>query len=107
MWGEYTIGAVAVPIVVVAAELTVLRTGIFRQWRYWATIALVLAFQVPVDGLLTGGRTPIVSYRPAATSHVRAPGSIPIEDFGFGFALITLTLVLWQWNKRRTADDDV
>jgi lycopene cyclase domain-containing protein len=100
MAAEYTIAAVAVPAAVVALEVAVLRTGLLRQARYWATIAIVLAFQVPVDGWLTRRSAPVVSYSEAATSGLRMPWNIPVEDFGFGFALVTLTLLLWQWRHR-------
>jgi lycopene cyclase domain-containing protein len=106
MTAEYTIAALSVSAAVTVLELTVFRTGIFRLPRYWATLTVLLAFQIPVDGLLTGGSAPVVSYRDAATSGLRLPSDIPIEDFGFGFALITLTLVLWQWHRRRESADD-
>jgi lycopene cyclase domain-containing protein len=99
MVAEYTVAAVAVPVGVLVGELAVLRTGILRDVRYWLTVGLLLAFQIPVDGALTSGRPPVVEYRTAATSHVRLFWDTPIEDFGFGFALVTLTLMLWQWNR--------
>jgi lycopene cyclase domain-containing protein len=92
----YTIGAICAPVTVAALELTVLRTGILRRGRFWATIAITLAFQVAVDGWLTKLSAPIVLYRPAAISGVRWPWDIPVEDFGFAFAMITLTLALWE-----------
>jgi lycopene cyclase domain-containing protein len=95
--GEYTVAAVAAPLAVVALELVVLRTGLFREARYWATLAIALAFQVPVDGWLTRIERPIVQYSADATSGVRFPWHIPVEDFGFGFALVTATLLLWRW----------
>ena len=96
MTGDYTIGAIFAPVVVAAAELAVLRTGIFRRGRYWLTMAITLAFQVAVDGWLTKLSAPIVLYRPGAISGVRWPWDIPVEDFGFAFAMITLTLALWE-----------
>ena len=96
MTGGYTIGAICAPVVVVAVELTALRTGILRRGRFWATIAITLAFQGAVDGWLTKLSAPIVLYRPAAISGVRWPWDIPVEDFGFAFAMITLTLALWE-----------
>lgn len=101
MTGDYTIGAICAPVAVVAVELAVLRTGILRRPRFWATIAITLAFQVAVDGWLTKLSAPIVTYRPAAISGVRWPWDIPVEDFGFAFAMITLTLALWERALRR------
>jgi lycopene cyclase domain-containing protein len=96
MTAAYTIAASCAPIAVVAVELAVLRTGILRTGRFWATIVITLAFQVAVDGWLTKLSAPVVIYRPAAISGVRWPWDIPVEDFGFSFAMITLTLALWE-----------
>lgn len=101
MIAEYTLAAVAVPLAVVAVELLILKTGLFREGRYWATLAIAFAFQVPVDGWLTRADRPIVLYSDEATSGLRFPLNIPVEDFGFGFALITATLLLWRWHQLR------
>lgn len=105
MPGEYTLAAVAAPVLVVLLELAVLRTGLLARPRFWAAIAIVLAFQVPVDGALTGGTTPVVRYSAEATSGARGPFGIPVEDFGFGFALATLTLLLWERFRRLDGTD--
>lgn len=96
MAAEYTVAAVAAPLVVVALELTVLRTGLLRTARYWVTVAVSLAFMVPVDGWLTRPDATVVHYAEQQISGVRVPWHIPVEDYGFGLALITLTLLLWQ-----------
>ncbi|HTX82463.1 MAG TPA: lycopene cyclase domain-containing protein [Streptosporangiaceae bacterium] len=101
MTGAYTIGAICAPAAVVIVELTALRTGILLRSRFWATIAITLAFQVAVDGWLTKLSAPIVLYRPTAISGVRWPWDIPVEDFGFAFAMITLTVALWERALRR------
>ncbi|MEV6964682.1 lycopene cyclase domain-containing protein [Hamadaea sp. NPDC051192] len=105
MAAEYTIAAVAAPAAVVALELLIFRTGLFRQARYWITLAIALAFQIPVDGWLTRAGRPIVRYSAAATSGLRFPWHIPVEDFGFGFALVTLTLLLWRRQAVRAEHD--
>ena len=87
--------ALAAPLLVVGLELAVFKTGLFRQGRYWAALAIALGFQIPVDGWLTRADAEIVSYHGQAISGVRAPWNIPVEDYGFGFALITLTLLCW------------
>jgi lycopene cyclase domain-containing protein len=94
--GEYTVLAVLAAGAVVAVELLWLRTGVFRSPAYILTMAVVLAFQVLVDGWLTKSSAPIVLYDDAATSGIRFPWDIPVEDFLFGFALITLVLLLWE-----------
>jgi lycopene cyclase domain-containing protein len=93
---EYTVSAAVAVAVVVAAELAWLRTGLFRTPQYWLAIAVVLGFQVPVDGWLTRSSAPIVEYHEPATTGVRAPWDIPVEDFLFGFALCTATITLWR-----------
>jgi lycopene cyclase domain-containing protein len=97
---EYTIAAVVAVAAVVGVELAVLRTGIFRRPAYWLAMAIVFAFQVPVDGWLTKLSAPIVLYDEERTTGWRVPWDIPVEDFLFGFALLTLVLVLWE--RQRT-----
>ncbi len=101
MPGEYTLAALAAPVAVLALEVAVLRTGLLRRPRFWLAVGMVLAFQVPVDGVLTMGSPPVVSYDPHAITGLRIPGRIPVEDFGFGLALTALTLLLWEVNRRR------
>jgi lycopene cyclase domain-containing protein len=92
----YTLPAVAAVASVVALELGLLRTGLFRRRAYWITMAIVFGFQVAVDGWLTKTSAPIVVYDPRGLSGARIPFDIPVEDFLFGFALVTATLLLWQ-----------
>ena len=103
MGREYLVAAVAAAVLVVLWELLVLRTRLFRRLAYWVTMAIVLAFQVPVDGWLTKLDAPIVLYADWAISGVRAPWDIPVEDFLFGFAMVTAVLLLWE--RRRSARD--
>jgi lycopene cyclase domain-containing protein len=93
---EYTVTATAAVVAVVALEVRVLQTGLFRQLPYWVAMAIVFAFQVPVDGWLTKLTAPIVLYDGDELTGVRAPWDIPVEDFFFGFALLTLVLALWE-----------
>jgi lycopene cyclase domain-containing protein len=94
--GEYTAAAIVALAAVITSELLVFRTGLFHQFRYWATMAIVMAFQVLVDGWLTRSDQTVVFYRSDVILGIRWPWHIPIEDYGFGFALVTLTLVLWR-----------
>ncbi|MBN6040329.1 lycopene cyclase domain-containing protein [Amycolatopsis sp. 195334CR] len=97
----YTLPAVLSVPAVVALELLVLRTGLFRQPAYWLTMVVVTAFQIPVDGWLTKLSAPIVLYAPEHFSGVRFPWDVPVEDFLFGFSLVTATLLLWVRQKRK------
>jgi lycopene cyclase domain-containing protein len=97
----YTLPAVLSVVAVVALELGVFHTGLFRRPAYWLTMAIVLGFQIPVDGWLTKLSAPIVIYDDGHTSGVRFPFDIPVEDFFFGFALVTAVLVLWERQRER------
>ena len=50
---EYTVLTALAIVVVAAIELVWLRTGVFRTAQYWLAIAIVVGFQVLVDGWLT------------------------------------------------------
>jgi lycopene cyclase domain-containing protein len=93
--GAYTAMTLGAIGVVVALELLVLRSGIFRLPAYWIAVAICMAFQVPVDGWLTKLGAPIVIYNAEVFSGVRWFWDSPVEDWGFGFALMTLALALW------------
>jgi lycopene cyclase domain-containing protein len=93
--GGYTVWALWAPVLVGLLEVTVLRTGVLRQGRFWAAIAITLGFQVLVDGWLTKLSAPIVRYQAADSSGVRWPWDIPVEDYGFGLAMVGLTLMIW------------
>lgn len=93
---EYTVMTAVAVVAVVAVELLWLRTGIFATLQYWLAIAIVFAFQIPVDGWLTKQSDPIVIYNPTQMLGLRAPWDIPVEDFGFGFTMVTLAILLWR-----------
>jgi lycopene cyclase domain-containing protein len=93
--GEYTAASLAAVAVVVAYELAVLRSGIFRRRHYWLALAICFAFMVAVNGWLTKLSAPIVLYDPAAKTPWRFPWDIPVEDFAFGFALLTAVMARW------------
>jgi lycopene cyclase domain-containing protein len=91
--GEYTVASAAGVVLAVLLELLVLRTGLFRDPRYWVALAIIAAFQLLVNGVLTC--PPIVSYDPAEILGPRIVCA-PIEDLGFGFAMVTTTIALWR-----------
>ncbi len=98
---EYTVLAAVSVLATVAAERFWLRTGVFRTARYWVAMAIVFAFQVPVDGWLTKLSAPVVIYDESQTIGVRVPWDIPVEDYLFGFSMVTLTILLWVRRGRR------
>ena len=97
----YTLPAVAAVTVVVALELAVFHTGLFRRPAYWLSMLIVVGFQIPVDGWLTKLSSPVVIYQEKQTSGLRFPFDIPVEDFLFGFALVTAVLLLWERQRER------
>jgi len=102
---EYTVLAVLALAGVVAVELAWLRTAIFRRPSYWVAMAIVLFFQVLVDGWLTKLSAPIVLYNPNEHTGWRFPWDIPVEDYAYGLALITLVLILWERAGDTVTDD--
>jgi lycopene cyclase domain-containing protein len=92
----YTLPAVLSVIGVCAWERWILRTGLFRKPAYWISMAIVVFFQILVDGWLTKLSAPIVLYADRHTTGIRFPWDIPIEDFLFGFALVTAVLLRWE-----------
>lgn len=98
--GVYTLTALVSVVLVLLAELFWWRTGVLRTARFWLAMAIVLGFQVPVDGWLTKLSDPIVLYADADMTGVRFPWDIPVEDFAFGFGMVTLAIVLWVHNGR-------
>jgi lycopene cyclase domain-containing protein len=101
----YTLPALVAVLAVCVLELAVLRTGVFRRVAYWISMAIVLGFQIPVDGWLTKLSAPIVIYDERHTSGVRFPFDIPVEDFLFGWAMVTAVLLLWERQRQRDREE--
>lgn len=91
---------------VVALELGVLRTGLFRDRAYWVAMGLCYAFMVPVDGWLTKHSAPIVTYRPGDTSGLSPIWDIPLEEFAYAFAMLTLVMLTWDHLGRHLPSTD-
>ena len=100
MIGAYTAAALVAIAVAVLLDLVVLRTMLLRTRLFWASYAIVVFFQLIVNGILTG--LGIVQYDPEVILGIRLVWA-PVEDLGFGFGLVTLTLVAWTWLGRRAA----
>jgi lycopene cyclase domain-containing protein len=102
----YTLPAVVAVLVVCLLEFAVLRTGLFRRGAYWISMAIVVVFQILVDGWLTKLSAPIVMYDDRHTTGVRFPFDIPVEDFLFGWAMVTAVLLLWERLRLRGHQKD-
>jgi lycopene cyclase domain-containing protein len=97
----YTGAALAAVLFAVVIDLLVLRTRLLTTRVFWATEAIVVFFQLIVNGVLTGFG--IVQYDPRVIMGLRLAYA-PVEDLGFGFALVTLTLCLWVRLGQRAGD---
>lgn len=106
----YTELAIVGVAVSVLLDFVLLRTKLLRRKLFWVSYAIVLVFQLIVNGVLTGRR--VVTYNGAdvvggSTPHFLGAGRVayaPVEDLLFGFALVTQTLVWWVWWGRRGVD---
>jgi lycopene cyclase domain-containing protein len=102
------LSAVAV-LAVVVLDLVVLRTRVLGRRLFWVSYAIVLAFQLVTNGVLTGLR--IVRYDGGAILGSSTPALVgdgrlvwaPVEDLLFGFALVVSTLSWWVFWGRREA----
>jgi lycopene cyclase domain-containing protein len=105
------IGVVAV-IVMIAADLWLLRTRLVTRRIFWVSYAIIVFFQLITNGMFTGFG--IVKYEDAAIVGGSSPAEgtppfigdgrlayAPIEDLLFGFALVLMSLSLWIWWGRR------
>jgi lycopene cyclase domain-containing protein len=97
----YTVPAVVAVLAVCVMEFAMLRTGLFGRAAYWISMAIVVAFQVLVDGWLTKLSAPIVIYDDRHTTGLRFPFDIPVEDFLFGWAMVTAVLLLWERRRKK------
>lgn len=98
---SYTAAAILGVAFAAVLDLFVLRTKLLLRKVFWASYAVILGFQLIVNGVLTGQR--LVVYSPAAivggaTPHLLGDWHIayaPVEDLLFGFSLVLQTLSWW------------
>ena len=90
--------AVTAVVGVLLVDLLVLRTRVVTRKVFWAAYAIVIVFQLLVNGVLTG--RDVVTYDPRVIWGPRIAYA-PVEDLLFGFALVTLTLASWAAVNRR------
>jgi lycopene cyclase domain-containing protein len=95
---SYSALAVVAVAAVLVVDLAVLRTRLVTRRLFWATYAIVLVFQLLMNGVLTG--KDVVTYDPAVIWGPRIAYA-PVEDLLFGFAMVTLTLASWAAVNRR------
>jgi lycopene cyclase domain-containing protein len=95
---SYSALAVIAVVGVLVVDLAVLRTRLVTRRVFWAAYAIVVVFQLLVNGVLTG--LDVVTYDPATVWGPRVAYA-PVEDLLFGFAMVTLTLASWAAVNRR------
>ncbi len=95
---SYSALAVLAVVGVVVVDLAVLRTRLVTRAVFWVTYAIVVVFQLLMNGVLTG--LDVVTYDPDAIWGPRIAYA-PVEDLLFGFAMVTLTLASWAAVNRR------
>jgi lycopene cyclase domain-containing protein len=80
-------------------DLALLRTRLLASKAFWQAYAILLFFQLLVNGALTG--LDVVRYNPHDILGPRIAYA-PVEDLAFGFALILFTLSCWARLSRRS-----
>jgi lycopene cyclase domain-containing protein len=96
----YTLAAGLGVLGALVLDLVAMRTRLVRRRAFWTAYAIVLFFQLVVNGLLTGLK--IVRYDSDAILGWRIAYA-PVEDLLFGFAMVLMTLTIWVWLGRRAA----
>jgi lycopene cyclase domain-containing protein len=95
---SYTLAACLGVVGTVVLDLLVLRTRLLLRRAFWLAYAIVLAFQLLTNGVLTG--LDVVTYDPDAIAGLRVVNA-PVEDLLFGFALVVQSMAWWVWWGRR------
>jgi lycopene cyclase domain-containing protein len=95
---SYSVLAVLAVVGVLVVDLAVYRTRMVTRRVFWAAYAIVVVFQLLMNGVLTG--LDVVTYDPDAIWGPRIAYA-PVEDLLFGFAMVTLTLASWAAVNRR------
>jgi lycopene cyclase domain-containing protein len=95
---SYSVLAVAAVVAVLVVDLAVYRTRMVTRPVFWTAYAIVIVFQLLMNGVLTG--LDVVTYDPDAIWGLRIAYA-PVEDLLFGFAMVTLTLASWAAVNRR------
>ena len=95
----YTTLALLGVAVTVALDIAVMRTRRLTTANYWIVYAVVVFFQLVVNGVLTCNDV-VTGYRTVTGWRVACA---PVEDLLFGFAMVTQTLMWWVRLGRREA----
>ncbi len=88
----YTELAGVAVLLAATVDVGLLRTRLLSTGTFWLAYAILLFFQLLMNGALTG--LAVVRYDPHEILGPRIAFA-PVEDLAFGFALILLTLSCW------------
>ncbi len=94
----YTVLALLGVLLSLAIDGVVLRTHLIRRRVFWVSYAIIVFFQLVVNGVLTA--LPVVRYDPDTIIGLRIAYA-PVEDLLFGFAMVLITLSGWVFLGRR------
>ena len=82
----------------VAIDLYLVRTRLLLRRAFWASYAIIVAFQLLTNWWLTSRKIVIYDKHQILGTHL---ASAPLEDLAFGFALVLAVLALWvYWGRR-------
>ena len=95
---SYSALAVLAVVGVLVVDLAVYRTRMVTRKVFWAAYAIIVTFQLLMNGVLTG--LDVVTYDERTIWGPRIAYA-PVEDLLFGFAMVTLTLASWAAVNRR------
>ncbi len=95
---SYTQIALAAVALAAVLDLFGLRTRLLIRKAFWASYAIIVAFQLLTNWWLTSRN--IVMYDRRQILGPRL-ASAPLEDLAFGFSLVLAVLALWvYWGRR-------
>jgi lycopene cyclase domain-containing protein len=95
---SYSVLAVTAVVAVLVVDLAIYRTRMVTRKVFWTAYAIIISFQLLMNGVLTG--LDVVVYDERAIWGPRIAYA-PVEDLLFGFAMVTLTLASWAAVNRR------
>lgn len=95
---EYTFLALIAVLFAVVTDVTILKTRLVFNKKYWVFWIVMFCLIFIVNGYLTW--RPIVIYGEGQYLGTRL-FTIPIEDFFYGFALLTLNISIWEFYTKR------
>jgi lycopene cyclase domain-containing protein len=101
---SYTQIAIAAVVLAAVLDIFVLRTRLLTRKAFWASYAIIVAFQLLTNWWLTSRN--IVMYDRHQILGPRL-ASAPLEDLAFGFSLVLAVLALWvYWGRRGIESED-